>query len=1479
MMVPHQLLMQSDSQLLQAFCADQDQHAFAALVQAHGPMVWRVCRHVLRQTEDAEDAFQATFLILARRANSIRKAESLPSWLHGVAYRISVKARESAVRRNAREARTQPGSTPDPASEVSWREVQALLHEEVDRLPEKYRAPFVLCLLEGRSRAEVAQRLGLQEGTVWSRLAEARQRLQGRLARRGISLSAVLTAATIADGEAPAAVAARLAEPAILAALEYAAGKPIAAGLVSSKVIGLANGRMASMLITKVKFTVAVVVASAGITSAGLLAHQGFPSKAPEEARETPELQQADQQAKPSNVAEQKAVPGQDSNGDKLPAGALVRLGADRFRRDGGDSGVVAFSANGRLAFSADGSSLYAAGMRDGMIHAWDVNTGKETRKLSVFEDRQTPRNSLAISPDGKLVGAFANENLTIWSVLLARQTRQIKLPSRRPDREVVFTPDNKSVAFLSGEDGNSEVSFVDLNTGKIHQIQLQARPPSPPQPELRPQAAARRGRQGNAAANLSRLFHLDFSPDGQVIFCKTMNGPVQFWNSTGVPLTNYPTDAQRCAFSPDGRTLLVGKQMGVYLWDLAAGKQLAELPGMRTHAAVAFSPDGKTVAASSMMSVVLWDTTTAKQLHTIGGLGRSSNTTIHLLRFSPDSKTLVGAGGETVIRVWDVATGKEREADIGHRGAITDIIFAPDGNSLATSAHADPNVRLWQANSGKALQFFLGGFKAGSLHFSSDGSSLLATGPSVFIWDPANGKEQQRLSFPRDPRDRPGIMQSIESIAILPDGVTVRALRIRNPRLLPRGEQPPGQDSNLALVASWDMATGREIAHREDPIEPDSQWVLSSDGRLRASFHSGRFSKVHEASTGKLVTTLDGQCEFLWTVAFSPDTQKLAGLCHQGYERPLTLIVWDLSTGKEIRRILTEMKAPGPLLPGYLAAALAFSANGKILATGAQENGGIQLWDLVTGKEIGRFRGYPGTVTSLAFDANGRRLASGLANGTALIWNVAKAAEQPTLAKLPKPIEMVPAPPKRRLAEPPRPLEGAAHLIRDLVKEAQNVLLNVEDKSAKIHGLEQCAILEGREGNLALAHATLDQASKLIAQLPENGQRNEGIALTKACAETGDLDALKKAIESLPKLQRPYAGTMTLRDQAIYTATMALAKAGKGKDALEFTKVHPYERDAEFARNRVLGETAAYFARIGNLKKAWDTLDTVSDPYVKVVTVTGFVRDNNWNLDLPSPPAGIALELDEAGNRPAARQILKQALEFAAAIKDPTKQAQALAAIACCQARVGEVDGARTTQEKIPPDSKFRPLPLMAIARAVAATGHSTEARHVIDSLPGALLQSEGFYHLALGQLTAGDRKGALESCDKSWELVQSFRDQDVYFAAHSLIGFRIKARDYQGAAAVAGYNSRVGSQYLFDAIISDQTEADDFKAAFETIRDHLSENSLSMRLALQKLSKVQAEQNQEMEALAWARQLTKPDEQAFALLGVAEGLFKRLK
>src|SRR5262249_39634365 len=146
--------------------------AFAALVRRHGPMVLGVCRNVLRHAQDAEDAFQATFLILARKAGTIRRREALVGWLHGVAYRMAMSAKRNAARRRLHEQKAKPASNGDPVWETAWREVQTLLDEEIQRLPQTYRATFILCCLENKSAAEAGRLLGVKAGTVWSRLSE-----------------------------------------------------------------------------------------------------------------------------------------------------------------------------------------------------------------------------------------------------------------------------------------------------------------------------------------------------------------------------------------------------------------------------------------------------------------------------------------------------------------------------------------------------------------------------------------------------------------------------------------------------------------------------------------------------------------------------------------------------------------------------------------------------------------------------------------------------------------------------------------------------------------------------------------------------------------------------------------------------------------------------------------------------------------------------------------------------------------------------------------------------------------------------------------------------------------------------------------------------------------------------------------------------------------------------------------------------------
>jgi RNA polymerase sigma factor (sigma-70 family) len=230
----------TDGQLLQRFVAARDEAAFTALMQRHGRLVLGVCRHLLHHAHDAEDAFQGTFLVLARKAASIRKRQSVGSWLYGVAHRVAMRAKKNAAKRLEREKQVSRPAEVHPPGEVAWRELQRLLDEELNRLPDRYRAPFVLCCLEGRTRPEAAQELGWKEGTVSSRLAQARKLLQARLARRGVSLSAVLCGTALAARGTAAALVAGAGK----AAAPFAAGKAPAAGLVSAQAIALAEGSL-----------------------------------------------------------------------------------------------------------------------------------------------------------------------------------------------------------------------------------------------------------------------------------------------------------------------------------------------------------------------------------------------------------------------------------------------------------------------------------------------------------------------------------------------------------------------------------------------------------------------------------------------------------------------------------------------------------------------------------------------------------------------------------------------------------------------------------------------------------------------------------------------------------------------------------------------------------------------------------------------------------------------------------------------------------------------------------------------------------------------------------------------------------------------------------------------------------------------------------------------------------------------------------
>lgn len=262
----------SDAELLDRFITRRDELALEGLVLRHGPMVWGVCRRVLRDHHDAEDAFQATFLALTRRASSIVPREKVGNWLYGVAYQTAMKARSTRAKRHMREAQVPDPPEPEAKSLTTQEDLAELLDHELSQLPDKYRTPIVLCELEGNTHGEAAERLGWPVGTVSGRLSRARAMLGKRLAKRAVVVSSSVLATFLSQSKATAAASM---PPGLLtstckATCLFVVGKGLAEGAVSSEANALVEEVVKSMAFSKLKFT-AVTLLALVLTGAGFL--------------------------------------------------------------------------------------------------------------------------------------------------------------------------------------------------------------------------------------------------------------------------------------------------------------------------------------------------------------------------------------------------------------------------------------------------------------------------------------------------------------------------------------------------------------------------------------------------------------------------------------------------------------------------------------------------------------------------------------------------------------------------------------------------------------------------------------------------------------------------------------------------------------------------------------------------------------------------------------------------------------------------------------------------------------------------------------------------------------------------------------------------------------------------------------------------------------------------------------------------------
>jgi RNA polymerase sigma factor (sigma-70 family) len=296
----------TDAQLLGCFVERRDEAAFAALVKQHGPIVWGVCRRLLNH-HDAEEAFQATFLVLVRKAATIMPRERLANWLYGVAHKAALQTRRTAARRKAREKQVREMPEAAVMEQEPWRELQPLLDRELSRLPDVYREVIVLSDLEGKTRKEVARQLGLPEGTVGSRLARARTMLAKRLPRHGLEMSGAALAVVLAQKTASASVPASVLSSTIQAATLVAASHGTSAG-ISGKVVTLITGVLKTMSVNKITVATTVLLALSFLTAGGsLITYQSFKAEEPKPARSPRNAEQV-KQGKKKTVSQKPAA-------------------------------------------------------------------------------------------------------------------------------------------------------------------------------------------------------------------------------------------------------------------------------------------------------------------------------------------------------------------------------------------------------------------------------------------------------------------------------------------------------------------------------------------------------------------------------------------------------------------------------------------------------------------------------------------------------------------------------------------------------------------------------------------------------------------------------------------------------------------------------------------------------------------------------------------------------------------------------------------------------------------------------------------------------------------------------------------------------------------------------------------------------------------------------------------------------------------
>ncbi|HEX4610177.1 MAG TPA: sigma-70 family RNA polymerase sigma factor [Urbifossiella sp.] len=880
----------SDADLLGRFAAARDEAAFAAVVRRHARLVWAVCRRAAAHHHDAEDAFQATFLVLAKHPEKPRRAGSAAGFLFGVARRLAGRARRKAARTPARLAYPLPDHTPDPAATAAVRELQAALDDEIARLPAAYREAFLACVIGGRSRERAAAELGVNPGTLSARLARARLLLRDRLAKRGVQLSAALAVADLAATAAPpglvrSAVAAGLAGRGARGGVSWGA---VAAGLAGC------------------------VVIAAALSAGG----QDPPPARP-----------------PALPAPAAAGPLEEP----LPAGAVARLGSTRWRHPGEaqsvslspDGAVLAVlsgvgsditprmltlfdGTTGRvlqrqtrpedrdIAFSPDGASL-ALLLSNGSVELRHPRTLELLRTLAPAHADgcvDSTRENLVFSPNGRRLAASTGrqrDDITVWDVPGGRALTSVTGHNYcNPPK--AFTPDGTVLVLRLS---NPNVQFWDATTGK-----------------------KLRGFDTGVSGWMSAM-----SRDGAVIATSSETEIVLSDTRSGKELGRLRSDRKEVispyAFTPDGKGLVCHvSDAKALVYDLVSGK-VRHVFNSRgwIGRSMAMSADGRRVAVGTVYNIArVWDVATGQE---ISGSDDGHDAPVRAVAVAPDGKTFVTGGANQQLRVWDAATGRLVRRLPG--ASASQVTFSADGRRLVTAWEWGDKARVWDVARGEHLADLpAAGHTVPLVAFTPDGAAVVMTwrkeennylGRAVLrVCDPVTGKSSRE--FPLMKHLHPS------ALAVSPDGAWVAVGATTEPGLL-----------------WWDLRRNRE---RVGPSDCGiGAAAFSPDGRLLATGGIDRKARLWETATGREMLALEGHERSVTGVGFTPDGRVLVSVdggpesvYWKGYG-PQSVRFWDVATGRELAR-----------LGGHAvnATSLAITPDGTRVLTGL-DDGSTLIW------------------------------------------------------------------------------------------------------------------------------------------------------------------------------------------------------------------------------------------------------------------------------------------------------------------------------------------------------------------------------------------------------------------------------------------------------------------------------------------------------------------------------------------------------